>query len=354
LIVLIGLVLASGEWVGRTFPGIDMMGIQISLGGLPLGQIARHYLIDRLANPWLFLTISALVGLAAASLQMTISMQNAEKGDASLDDRKPGPDLNTGNLFVSLVILVGLLLTWIVEFIYLRDSFMLRMNTVFKFYYQGWVMLAVGSAYGLWWLSSREKSWLPAVRQTALVIAGILILAGLVYPVMAFYSRTNGFTSQPDLDGASGIARSHPDDWAAIQWLLIESEKLEKVPIILEAPGKSYNYEGRISAFTGLPAVLGWSIHESQWRGSYEEQAKREPDIAAIYTTHDGLFALDLLRKWNVTYVILGWPEQNYIQQLCADESRRCNAASAVRKFNQVLEPVFSQGLTTIYRVPGQ
>jgi len=156
------------------------------------------------------------------------------------------------------------------------------------------------------------------------------------------------------LDGASGIALGNPDDWAAIQWLRLEAPKSASLPVILEAPGRSYNYEGRISAFTGLPAVLGWAVHESQWRGSYDEQGKREPDIAAIYSTHDAGLALELLRKWEVSYVIVGWSEQAYIQQLCTDTSRRCNPTSAILKFNQVLQPVFSQGLVTIYAVPGR
>jgi uncharacterized membrane protein len=163
-----------------------------------------------------------------------------------------------------------------------------------------------------------------------------------------------GFKTTPDLDGASGIARNNPDDWAAIQWLQLEAGGKDAPPVILEAPGSSYTYEGRISAFTGFPALLGWAIHESQWRGNYTEQGLREPDIATIYSTHDPVLALELLRKWSVDYVIVGWPEQSYIQKLCSEPSTRCNVNSAVRKFNQALQPVFSQGLVTVYAVPGK
>ena len=129
-------------------------------------------------------------------------------------------------------------------------------------------------------------------------------------------------------------------------------------PVILEAPSStltqagSYRYEGRISAFTGLPAVLGWSLHESQWRGNFDEQALREPDIATIYTTKDPQLALELLRKWNVEYLILGNPERTFIQDLCDDSARSCNLTVALRKFDLFLEPVFSQGTVTIYQVP--
>jgi uncharacterized membrane protein len=166
---------------------------------------------------------------------------------------------------------------------------------------------------------------------------------------MAGFSRVDGFNWSPNLDGTSGLERSNPDDWAAIAWL---RQHAEGVPVILEAPGKSYNYEGRISAFSGLPTVLGWALHEGQWRGNYDEQGKREPDIAAIYSTKDPQEALGLLQKWNVDYLIIGPAEMNYIQQLCSDPNRACNLSRALGKFERVLTPVFQQGAVTIYKVP--
>jgi uncharacterized membrane protein len=227
------------------------------------------------------------------------------------------------------------------------------MNTVFKFYYQAWVMLGCASAYGIWWLLDRLEK--PVGRWLFSLGATLFISLGLVYTVMAIPSRAANFAGQANLDGSSAIAQSNPDDWAAVQWLDANAQTGVtdgSVPVILEAPGGSYTYEGRLSAFTGFPALLGWSVHESQWRGNYEEQAKREPDIAAIYSTADGQTALDLLHKWHVSYVILGAPELNYIQRLCSQAGQTCTMSMALRKFNLVLQPVFSQGQLTIYKVP--
>jgi uncharacterized membrane protein len=61
---------------------------------------------------------------------------------------------------------------------------------------------------------------------------------------------------------------------------------------------------------------------------------------------------LDLLHKWNVKFVILGQPELAYIQSVCSQSGTGCTTSSALRKFNQVLQPVFNQGQVTIYKVP--
>lgn len=187
----------------------------------------------------------------------------------------------------------------------------------------------------------------------AAFVVGVVLLAaaGLVYPIMASTSRVHGFEPQPTLDGAANVARNHPDDWAAIEWLRANAES--STPVILEAPGGNYEYEGRISAFTGYPAVLGWALHESQWRGSYVEQGKREPDIEAIYTTADDQQTLELLHKWDVDYVIVGPPERRYAEELCQAPERQCTASETLEKFDPLLNQVFEQGQTAVYRVPG-
>jgi uncharacterized membrane protein len=257
---------------------------------------------------------------------------------------------------VFVLIFIGLLLTFSVEFFYLRDSFGVRMNTVFKFYYQGWMLMGIASGYSLWWITARGREFLGAVARNAFALgAVVLIAAGLVYPAMGYYSRADGFSGQPNINGTSEIARDNPDDWAAIQWLRAHNTPTKDgmPPVILEAPGTSYTYQGRISAFSGFPAVLGWAIHESQWRGNYTEQGKREPDIVTIYTTKDGKTALELLNKWHVKYVIVGATEQEYIRNKCNDPTLTCNLSSALHKFDTTLTPVFQTGEMTIYEVPG-
>jgi YYY domain-containing protein len=331
---------------------LNIPAVQQALGSSSPGFVLVTILIYRVSDPWLFLLLSFLLALVIVSLSALVRSQ-----EIRLPDQIGSNPVENSHIFVLALIFIGLLLTFSVEFFYLRDSFGVRMNTVFKFYYQGWMMLGIAGGYGLWWLLGSERSPLRRVSRGLFTIgAGLLIAAGLVYPVMGYYSRADGFHSIPNLNGASSIAQDNPDDWAAIQWLRQNSGVTPQgiPPTILEAPGSSYTYEGRISAFSGVPALLGWAVHESQWRGSYIEQGKREPDIQTIYTTKDGQLALQLLQKWDVRYVVVGNAETNYIDQKCRDPQLNlaCNLSAALRKFDTALKPVFQQGSVTIYAVP--
>jgi len=350
--LLLLLISAAAVLVTQDPTGINPNpNLQRFFGGLALDQGIPASLQARLRDPWLLLLLSAMLAAAIAGSQFIIKRGGSTQADSQAASEHSALRGDASEYFALLLSFAGVGLTLVVEFIFLHDSFGARMNTVFKFYYQGWVMMGCASAFALWWLGTRLTR--PVVRTLVLAVAVMVIGAGMVYPMMAIPSRAAEFSTEPDLDGASGIARAHPDDWAAIEWLRQNAVTEDgSVPVILEAPGESYDYEGRISAFTGFPAVLGWAVHESQWRGNYDEQGKREIDIAFIYTTNDGAHMLELLRAWEVDYLVLGSPELSYIQKLCTQPGRSCTMATAMRKFDLMLTPVFNQGEITIYAVP--
>jgi uncharacterized membrane protein len=300
----------------------------------------------RLRDPWLFLLLSALIALTIANALARLHGRD----EGSVGEGEAPSIYSPIDYFVFLLIFTGLCLTLSTEFLYLRDSFGVRMNTVFKFYYQAWVMMGCASAYAVWWIVRQAShSFGRPARYVFTAGASVLVLSGMVYTLMSTYSRVEGFQSEPNLNGASVVARDHPDDWAAVEWLM---QNVSGNLVILEAPGKSYNYEGRISAFTGLPAVLGWALHEGQWRGSYSEQGMREADISTIYTTNNYSLALELLHKYDVRYLILGNPERAYIERQCTQGGAGCNLSSALRKFEVFFDPVYISGQVTIYRIP--
>jgi YYY domain-containing protein len=231
--------------------------------------------------------------------------------------------------FVLLLFATGALLTLSVEYVYLKDHFYTRMNTVFKFYFQTWVLWAIAGAYALSAYIRNGKVLISAV-------AVLLIAAGLIYPILAIPSRAEEQGGLVTLDGASYLAQVRPNDYAAIEWL---NDNVVGAPTILEAPGHSYDYEGRVSAHTGLPTVLGWAGHEGQWRGDYQEQSRREPDIEVIYTSVDANHVLALLDRYNVSYVYVGSVERGRYPE------------DGVAKFAGLLDTVYDTGSVTIYQV---
>jgi uncharacterized membrane protein len=70
--------------------------------------------------------------------------------------------------------------------------------------------------------------------------------------------------------------------------------------------------DNRISIFTGNPTLLGWELHELQWRGGHFASITKDRRIAVeqIYRCETGEALLDLLQKWHVNYVVMGGVEK--------------------------------------------
>ena len=195
-----------------------------------------------------------------------------------------------------------------------------RMNTVFKYYLVAWLLFAGAGGYGLW------RGWMAAgsaLRGAMVGVVGIVAVGVMVYPALAIPVRTtDNDTPAPTpltLDGAAWMSdtvhweRDQPiavrGDAAAIRWL---QDNVAGAPAILEAHGDGYRWNGRISAFTGLPTVLGWPWHQTQQRGRYELIGVRAAAVAQLYNTPDAAAARILLDKYGIAYIIVGELERIY------------------------------------------
>jgi YYY domain-containing protein len=252
------------------------------------------------------------------------------------DSREPNgqPSNFQPSIFALFLLLLATLLVLAPDFVYLRDQFGSRMNTVFKFYYQAWQLWALVAAFGAAVLTQNLRG-----RSSFLfhLFLGVLIVIGLIYPIFGMDNKTNHFKPYAGwtLDGAAHLDLEVPDDAAAIRWL-----QTAPFGVVAEAvdPG-SYTPYARVATHSGLPTVLGWPGHESQWRGGFAEQGTRAQDIEALYVTPDWETAQLILNRYNIRYVFVGTLE-------------RTKYALAEEKFFQHLVPVFQQGGTVIYEVP--
>jgi uncharacterized membrane protein len=273
--------------------------------------------VRRLLSPWTALLL--LSGVVAAGWSLGV------QGKSSLPAEWRFP---------VLMALLGLGLTLTPEFIFLKDIFNTRMNTIFKFYFQAWVLW---SLVGAWQLAR----WLER-QPLAAGLSTLLIALGLLYPLFAIPQRASERGGDWTLDGAAWLASAQPQDMEAIQWL---NAHVTGDPVIVESPGdihRAYTYEGRVSAFTGLPTVLGWADHETQWRGTSEEQVTRSQALQTLFSTVDEPLARAILDTYHVTYLYIGPTERSRY------------TPESLARFDAWFPKCYDRDGVTIYQVAGQ
>ncbi len=312
--------------------------VQAQTGGASVSSLLGLVLRLRLANPWTYLFLAAFIAWLAGLLGVQISA----RGEAPPVTPSEGLARPLASTFALLLVGLALLLTFAPEFIYLKDNFGTRMNTVFKFYYQGWTLLALATAFivaSLW-----QQRTLTPLRSVALTLIGLLTLTGLYYPVAAGYSKAGRFAHTPTLDGLAYLRQVNAGDYAAIQWL---NRNASDARVVLEASGGSYDRDGagRYSMSTGIPTLLGWDGHEAQWRGrAYGDMATgRTEAIEAIYRTATANELDSLLNRWGVDYIVVGQLERNKYRL----------QPTALTRLDRALDLVYDQDGVRIYRRRG-
>ena len=224
-----------------------------------------------------------------------------------------------GAVFSMVLAALGMMLIMLPELVFVGDLFRSRMNTVFKFYYQAWIVLAVASGFAVhFWATGRRTlaGWGRLANSAWAAVFVVLLVGSLYYPAAAVASKGRLFGHRATLDGLAFVAQTHPGEYPAIRHII---KTVERGDSVLEAVGSAYFEEidgvlisgyGRLSASTGVPTVLEWPGHELQWRGSSAPFEGREQDVATIYQTLDVEEAKELLAKYDVEYVYVGRRER--------------------------------------------
>jgi YYY domain-containing protein len=287
-------------------------------------------------------------------------------------------------VWITVLMIVGLLLTLVVEAVVLKGD-VGRMNTVFKFYLQTWVMFGVAGAAGLGLIVrylSLRSSRAPAVDESTITAErapvpapapaqprlwtsqrirwlwwgafSLLILAGLLYPISAARAKMEDryvADSPPGLNGMDymlGATYNENNqeislrwDYDAIQWL---RQNIEGSPVVMEANTGLYRWGNRYSIYTGLPTPIGWDWHTKQQYSLLPSDIVdyRILLVQEFYNTTDSNRALEIARRYNVSYVVVGGLE------------RAVYNADGLSKFDQdssLWAPIYQNEQVKIYQV---
>ena len=259
-----------------------------------------------------------------------------------------------GKKFAYFMIGTGLLLTIIVELVYLVGDIG-RMNVVFKLYHQAWMLLTlpIGLAATILWRDI--VLWRRRTQNLFQIPFIMLVFIGLLFPVLATKDKIIDRMSPEaphTLDGmkymessffyVNGVNMDLSQDYRAIQWL---QENVEGSPVILEAQAYEYYWGNRFTIYTGLPGVVGWNYHQRQQRAILMDNSVQErvDSVNAFYQTQDPAFVKEYLERYNVGYIVVGQQEQAFY------------TPEGLQKFElfdgQLWDEVYREADTVIYKV---
>jgi len=249
-------------------------------------ELFHTTLYRRLQDPWLIIILILILGFS-----LYLMFNDWKKG------QEPSNNQATFK-FIFLLIILATLLCFFPEFFYLRDQFGWRMNTIFKFYYQAWILFGIASSFLVLYVS-QLKGWRSSIF---LVLSGLGLTVGMIYPYLALSEKiSNMIPKKLSLDGYQYYKNAISTEYEAVEFL-------EKMPygVVSEAIGGSYSGYGRISMLTGFPTILGWTGHELQWRGGVKEMGNRENDIRELYQTDDWEIASSIIDRYRIKYIYIG------------------------------------------------
>jgi uncharacterized membrane protein len=208
----------------------------------------------------------------------------------------------------------GLAVLLATELVRVDDAFDRRLNTVFKFWYHTWILLAIAGAVAIAGVFDRV-GWRLPVRRPVLrsLTVGGLAAAGLVYaasmlytPAMAVSRAREG--QEPGLDALAYLERRDPALAEALDWAGRHLDPRRHV--LLQAVGDSYGPGSVLAAGSGVPTLLGWPGHERQWRGGDAPFGVRSAAVARIYREGATGEVVRLAGEIGVTHVFVGREER--------------------------------------------
>jgi YYY domain-containing protein len=265
------------------------------------------------------------------------------------------PKLPDAKRFVLLLIGTALLITIVVEVVVVSGDIG-RQNTIYKFYMQAWILLAVGGAAAFAWTAAALMRWSPRWRAFWLSAMTLLIAGAALFTITGTMGkiRDRWIAEAPrTLDTMRFMEYAHYDDFGqrlnlnedyrAIRWMQVH---VQGSPVIVEANCSEYRWCTRFTIYTGLPGVVGWNWHQRQQRvftSTWVEE--RVADVGDFYNTADLSLSRQFLEQYDVRYIVVGQLE------------RAAYSPEGIAKFERLngsyWQEVYRDGQTVIYEVIG-
>ena len=185
LIALLGSMTVFGVLIAISSPNVQVVG-NLTIPSEETGELLLQLVTRRIENG--LTTVILLLGIVAVLARLFPSQRQAIL-DAEVAIRWIKYSNATG--FALLLIGMGLFLALFPEFFYLKDNFGVRINTIFKFYYQAWILWSIAAAYAVY--SMLGDSNIPRPYRILRLGIGTLfalsIAAGLVYTAEGTFHR---------------------------------------------------------------------------------------------------------------------------------------------------------------------
>jgi len=196
-----------------------------------------------------------------------------------------------------------------------------RMNTIFKFYLQAWLLLAVSSGAAFVWMAQELYQWNPGWRNFFQIGTSLFLAGAFAFTLTATFDKVSDRMANGvplTLDSITymkyaqyadfNVTMNLVQDYKAIRWM---QDNVQGSPVIVEANCPEYRWCTRFTIYTGLPGVLGWNWHQRQQRTLMTQIVEsRVNEIDSFYTTTDVQAALAFLKKYNVKYIVVGQLER--------------------------------------------
>lgn len=336
--VLIGVMSMTNAW------DVAIYGLLLVICGALLTLLSFGYIIPLVAS-------ACVMGAAMVitALPFLLTFESISEGIAVATENSPLWQLAvlwSGHVFVSFLTLVAAikafirfksqdkktllfmvaciatawLLILIPELIFVKDIYTghPRANTMFKLTYQGFILMTLLGGFLVSLTLTTEK--LKRIGKL-LAVSSVAIVFGCSLTFFYFGSRDyfgfdfahpqESLRKYQGLYGLSWLENESVNDYKALNWL---QENIEGQPVMLEAVGESYTTFNRFSAFTGMPSVLGWRVHEWLWRGGFDIPGQRTEEVKQMYEQPLSAQAQEYYNLYNVRYIIVGTKEHEIYQ----------------------------------------